>query len=54
MRNEEVLAYGSQVLGQHHVSSENMDPAKSNQFQVYKGQKDSHTARTAIHTPINL
>jgi hypothetical protein len=43
MRNEEVLAYGSQVLGQRRVSSENMDPAKSNQIshtvQRSKGQQ---------------
>jgi hypothetical protein len=39
MKNEEVLAYDSQALGQHRASSGNTDPAKSNIF-TYYGWKD--------------
>jgi hypothetical protein len=41
MKNEEVLAYDSQALGQHRASSGNTDPAKSNIF-TYYGWKDNH------------
>jgi hypothetical protein len=32
MKNEEVLAYDSQVVEQHHESSGNMDPARPVNF----------------------